>query len=143
MSDLFLLAEGGHAVTIEYPVFSSEEVVIGMMSVAFMPDHLIGQHSEPAVSRTDYSVMVAQPAGLILYDADPEEIGKETFNESMYADFPELLEFAKEFSGKWSGNATYSFYDEGFEKVVQKEACWTTVGIHNAEWRLILMHPFL
>lgn len=139
MSDLFPLAEGGYAATIEYPVFSPDEKVIGMVSVAFLPDRLVGEHAEFAINGTPYTVMAAQPDGLVLYDADPEEIGKETFNESLYADFPDVLEFAREYSGNWSGHATYSFYDTGFGEVVRKEAYWTTIGLHGTEWRLIII----
>ncbi|MDD4254429.1 MAG: cache domain-containing protein [Methanofollis sp.] len=141
MSDLFPLAEGGYAATIEYPVFSPDETVIGMVSVAFLPDRLVGGHAEAAVKGTPYAVMVAQSDGRVLYDADPEEIGKETLNESLCADFPEVLETARSFSGNWSGHAAYSFYDTGFGGVVRKEAYWTSVGLHGTEWRLVVIRP--
>ncbi|QSZ66347.1 hypothetical protein RJ40_01955 [Methanofollis aquaemaris] len=143
MSDLFPLAEGGYAATIECPVFSPDEELIGMVSISFLPDRLVGEHAESAINGTPYAVMAAQAGGLVLYDADPEEIGKETLNESMYADFPEILETARSFSGNWSGHATYSFYDTGFEGIVRKEAYWTTVGLHGTEWRLVVIRPLV
>lgn len=141
MSDLFPLAEGGYAATIEYPVFSPDEKMVGMVSVAFLPDRLVGGHAESAVKGTPYTVMAAQSGGRVLYDADPEEIGKETFNESLYADFPEVLETARSLSGNWSGHAIYSFYDTGSGEVVRKEAYWTTVGLYGTEWRLVIIRP--
>lgn len=143
MSDLFLLAQGGYAATIEYPVFSPDEKVIGMVSITFLPDRLVGGHADAAVKGTPYTVMAAQTGGRVLYDADPEEIGKETFNESLYADFPEVLETARSFSGNWSGHAASSFYDAGVGGVVRKEAYWTTVGLHGTEWRLIVILPLV
>ncbi|QYZ78106.1 hypothetical protein E2N92_01000 [Methanofollis formosanus] len=143
MSDLFPLAEGGYAATIECPVFSPDEEMIGMVSVSFLPDRLVGEHAESAITGTPYTVMAAQAGGLVLYDADPEEIGKETLNESLYADFPEILETARSFSGNWSGHATYSFYDTGFGEVVDKEMYWTTVGLHGTEWRLVVIRPLV
>ena len=139
MSDLFLLEQGGYASVIEYPIFTDEEGLVGLVSLAFSPDAIIGHYAVPAVEGTPYTIMAAQTDGRVLYDADPVEIGKETFNESLYNDFPERLEFAHHYAGNWSGYDTYTFYDTGFDKVVQKEAYWTTIGMHGTEWRLIII----
>jgi len=139
MSDLFPLAQGGYGSVIEYPVYSEEGQVIGAVSITFSPDVLIAPYAESATEGTRYSAMVAQTDGRVLYDPDPEEVGRETFNESLYAEFPEILEFARQYSGNKSGYATYSFYDTGFGNIVNKEAFWTTIGIHGTEWRLIII----
>ena len=139
MSDLFLLEQGGCASVIEYPVFNEDEKLAGLVSLSFAPDEIIGQYAVSAVEGTPYTIMAAQTDGRVLYDADPEEIGKETFNESLYEDFPEILDFARHYAGNWSGYDTYAFYDTGFDRVVQKEAYWTTIGMHGTEWRLIII----
>jgi hypothetical protein len=139
MSDLFPLEQGGNASVIEYPVFSREGCLMGAVSLSFSPNEIIAPLARAATEGTDYSIMVAQKDGRILYDPDPLEVGKETFNESLYADFPEILEFARRYSAEWSGHFTYSFYDTGFEKIVRKEAFWTTIGMHGTEWRLIVI----
>jgi polar amino acid transport system substrate-binding protein len=136
MSDLFALRQGGHAATIEHPVFSSDGEVIGAVSLAFQPDVLVRRYAEPAVAGTPYTVMALQPGGLVLYDADPGEIGKETLNDTLYADFPEVLDAARQYAENRSGHTTYSFYAAGSGTVVRKEAYWTTVGLHRTEWRL-------
>jgi len=139
MSSLFPLEQGGNASLIEYPVFSRDGCVIGAVSLAFSPCELVAPHAEAATKGTGYSIMVAQPDGRILYDPDPLEVGKETFNESLYAEFPEILEFARRYSAEWSGYSTYSFYDTGFEGIVRKEAFWTTIVMHRTEWRVIII----
>jgi len=136
MSDLFALRQGGYAATIEYPVFSSDGQVIGAVSLSFQPDVLVRTYAEPAVAGTSCVVMVTQPDGLVLYDADSKEIGKETFNDTLYADFPELLDIARQHEQKRSGHAAYSFYGTGSGKIVRKEMYWTTVGLYGTEWRL-------
>ncbi|WAI00430.1 hypothetical protein [Methanogenium organophilum] len=140
MSDLFPLEQGGHASVIEYPVFTEEECLTGLVSLSFAPDEIIGRYAVPAVEGTPYSIMAAQTDGRILYDADTAEIGKETFNESLYEDFPEIQDFAHHYAGNWSGYDTYTFYETGFGGIVQKEAYWTTIGIHGTQWRLIIIH---
>lgn len=139
MSDLFPLEQGGYAAVIEYPVFTGDDCLTGLVSLAFAPHEIIGRSAVPAVVGTPYTIMAAQTDGRVLYDADPKEIGKETFNEPLYEDFPEILDFARHYAGNWSGYDTYSFYDTGFGRVVQKEAYWTTIGLHGTEWRLMII----
>lgn len=140
MSDLFLLPGAGSVAVIEYPSFSNGGAVIGGVGAAFSPERLVAPCAESALGDTPYSAMVAQTDGRILYDPDPEEVGKETFNETLYAEFPEILDFARQYAEKGSGYATYSFYDTGFGRVVDKEAFWTTIGAHGQEWRLIIIN---
>jgi len=139
MSDLFSLEQGGYAAVIEYPVFSEDDCLTGLVSLAFAPHEIIGRYAVPAVVGTPYTIMAAQTDGRILYDADPREIGKETFNEPLYEDYPEIMDFARNLADTWSGYGTYSFYDTGFDRVVQKEAYWTTIGMHGTEWRLLII----
>ncbi|MBE0425807.1 MAG: hypothetical protein IBX72_04065 [Nitrospirae bacterium] len=39
-----------------------------------------------------------------------------------------------------TGAGSYEFRQEGSEKLVKKDAHWTTVGLHGTEWRLVVMH---
>ncbi|MDN7025871.1 hypothetical protein FGU65_13435 [Methanoculleus sp. FWC-SCC1] len=139
MTDVVPLQEGGQAAIIEYPVFSEDERLAGATSITFDPCLLLREEIEPVLSGTPYTAMVAEAGGRVLYDPDSAEVGKETFSESLYAEFPEVIAFARTYAGNWSGHATYSFYDTGFSRTVQKEAYWTTVGLHGTEWRLIVI----
>ncbi|KUG19865.1 hypothetical protein ASZ90_010419 [hydrocarbon metagenome] len=139
MTDLFPLHEGGHAVIMQHPVFSADERLIGATSITFAPYPFLKERIEPALHGTPYSAMVVETGGRVLYDPDPEEIGMETLNESLYEEFPEILEIARSYADNRSGHATYSFYDTGFSRVVQKEAYWTTIGLHGTEWRLVII----
>jgi hypothetical protein len=139
MSELFPLVQGGDAVVIDYPVFGPDGRFTGVVSTAFSPYELVAPIADNATAATPYSFMVAQPGGRVLYDPDPREVGKETFNETLYAGFPGILEFARQYGMNSSGYATYSFYNSGFGKVVNKEAFWTTVGLYGTEWRVIVI----
>jgi polar amino acid transport system substrate-binding protein len=139
MSDIFPLAQGGYAVLIEHPVFSPGGDFTGLVSTAFLPWDLIAPVAENATAGTAYSIMVTQTDGRVLFDPDPQEIGMETLNETLYAGFPEILETARRLSAEPSGSASYSFYSTGFGKVVKKEAFWTTLGMHGTEWRVMVI----
>ncbi|NYT05832.1 MAG: hypothetical protein GKC04_05605 [Methanomicrobiales archaeon] len=138
-SDLFALAEGGYAATIEYPVISPEGQVIGAVSGAFSPYELVRSSAETTLEDTPYAVMAVQRDGLVLFDSDPARVGTAMVDESLSADSPEMLDFAGQCSAYWSGYAMYSFPDTGTGQIVKKEAYWTTIGIHRNEWRLIII----
>ena len=139
MSKLFPLAQGGYGVVIEYPVFSADGAISGAVSTAFVPYDMIAPILENATDNTPCSFMVLQTDGRILYDPDPEEVGKETLNETLYADFPEIFDVMSQLSVDRSGHATYSFYDTGFGKIARKECYWETVGLHGTEWRVMII----
>ncbi|MCU0631361.1 MAG: hypothetical protein MUC66_00085 [Methanolinea sp.] len=139
MSDLFPLAQGGEAVAIGYPVLSPDGAFAGVVSTTFLPYELIAPVTEDTVKGTPYTFMVTEVGARILYDPDPAEVGKETFNETLYAEFPEILKVARNLEGNRSGYDTYSFYSTGFGKVVKKETFWSTVGLHGTEWRVLVI----
>lgn len=139
MSELLLLAEGGDGVVIAHPVFSMDKEFAGVVSMAFSPDALVRPIADSTASGTPYSFMVAQPGGRVLYDPDPEEVGRETFNETLYAEFPEILDLARNYAAHRTGYDTYSFHRTGSGEVVSKETFWDTVELHGTEWRVLVI----
>ncbi|MDH7510084.1 MAG: hypothetical protein QHH04_03460 [Methanolinea sp.] len=139
MSDLFSLTGGGDGVVIAHPVFAQDGTFIGVVSLAFSPHALIAPIAGNATSGSPSSVMVTERGGRILYDADPAQVGKETFNETMFADFPEILDIARTLPGNRTGYATYSFSGSGSQKVVRKETFWSTASLHGTEWRVFVI----
>ncbi|HIH27181.1 MAG TPA: hypothetical protein HA256_04215 [Methanoregulaceae archaeon] len=139
MSALFPLERGRDGVAIVHPVFSAEGTFVGVVSTAFSPYELVAPIVLNVSQGTPYSFMVVQTGGRVLYDPDPEEVGRETFDETMYAEFPEIIAFARQYAGNRTGYGTYSFHSTGFGEVVRKEAFWTTVGLHGTEWRVMVI----
>jgi len=139
MSNLLTLAEGGVGAVIAYPIFSSDGTFLGVVSAAFSPYGLIAPVTEEAMEWAPFTYNVAQTDGRILYHADPALVGKQTFNETTFADFPEIIELAQRYAGNRSGYATFSFYSTGTGKIVQKETFWDTVGLHGTEWRVMVI----
>lgn len=139
MSDLIELAEGGEGAVLVHPVFSPEGTFTGVVSMAFSPYALVRPIAEAETDRNPYAWMVAQTDGRILYDPDPREVGKETFNETLFAEFPEIIELARLYSVNRTGHDTYSFYSTGSGSIVSKETFWDTVGLHGTEWRVLVI----
>ncbi|MDH7511011.1 MAG: hypothetical protein QHH04_08240 [Methanolinea sp.] len=139
MSEYFALAEGGEAVSITHPVFSSNGEFLGAVSMTFSPSCLVAPYAGEAMGYAPVIVNVAQQDGRILYHPDRALIGKPTFNETTFASFPGVLALARRYADERSGYATFSFYRTGTDVVVEKEAFWDTVGLHGTEWRVMVI----
>lgn len=138
LTGLVPLDEGGFAALLEYPVFDESGTMIGIASISFQPADLVRPLADEVMEETPYTMMIVQPDGVTLYDPDPGEIGRNTLTDPMYAEFPEIQEIARRAAGNWSGSGTYRFAATGNATIVQKEAFWTTTGIHGTEWRLYI-----
>jgi hypothetical protein len=56
--------------------------------------------------------------------------------------YTELQTFIHQVLDTQSGYGTYSYYDDlaASRPLVNKEAYWTTIGIYNTDWRLVIAH---
>ncbi len=138
MSEVITVAEGFPAVVIAAPIVTNENEFVGFAAVVFRPEDLIAGVAGPAANGTPYQVMVVQTDGRVLYDTDPAQVGKMTFDDPLYADYPDLLDVARRVADERYGTATYEFTADGGE-AVQKEIIWTTAGLHGVEWRVAVI----
>jgi hypothetical protein len=137
MSDVYHSAEDIHAISIGYPIFSDKEELLGAVRMLIRYEVFL----KPLVEDRPCKIWVMQKNGLIVYDADPEEIGKNIFSDSMFKPFEDLISFSKTVALSERGAGSYSFYAEGEKDktLVQKIAAWDTAGIYGTEWRVVAM----
>jgi uncharacterized protein GlcG (DUF336 family) len=140
LSNVINAVEGFDAVDLEHPVFSSQGEFAGSVSVLFRPESLFSYVITPVLKGMPAEAFVMQTDGRILYDADKEEVGRMLFDDPLYKPFPQLLALGTLISREKKGIGSYEFRQEGSEKLVKKDAHWTTVGLHGTEWRLVVMH---
>ncbi|KAF5088525.1 Cache domain protein [anaerobic digester metagenome] len=138
MSEAITVAEGFPAVVINAPIFTNESLFVGFSSLVFRPEALVAGIAEPAANGTPYQVMVVQTDGRVIYDTDPTQIGRMTFDDPLFADYPDLLDVAHRVAGERYGTASYGFSADGAE-TVQKAITWTTAGLHGVEWRVAVI----
>ena len=136
-SEVFRLVEGYNASIISYPVFSASGQLIGAMGAIMKPEEVIGSIALPLLNGTNYSVTVIQKDGLNLYDTDSSQIGRNLFEDPIYKPYPQLLALGRSVVAERSGMGSYVFLNQEHNENVTKEICWTTVGLHGNEWRLI------
>ncbi len=140
MSPLVMLAAGVDGVIIAHPVTSQDGKFLGMASLAFSPYAMAAPVANGTVKDTPYTVMVTEPGnGLVLYDADPGQVGHETLSSSLFAGFPDLLAVARDARENRTGYGTYSFSPSPSAEAVKKETFWDTVGLHGREWRVFVI----
>ena len=141
LSNLTSLIEGPIGVAMVSPVFDTNKQLIGSLRITFQPYQLI----HPIVkdlAKGIYTIYAIQKNSTLIYDANNEEQGKNIFTDQAYAGYTELLTFIHNVVDTKSGYGTYSYFDDlaPSRPLVSKEAYWTTIGIYNADWRLVIAH---
>lgn len=138
MSGLFRSVEGPQSVVIHHPVFSADHRFSGSVSALFAPEYLLSSIIGPVASNLPVDIFLMQTDGLIIYDVDTRQIGRNAFTDPLYQPFPELLSFARKMAANKEGTGSYSFYQKGIDVPVTKAAYWQTVTLHGTPWRLAI-----
>lgn len=140
VSNFIQLVEGFPGVVMVAPVFNSNGLFIGSLSIVFLPYELIHPIVKDSVQGI-YTIYALQKNGTLIYDDSPEQ-GKNVFTDEEYQGYTELQAFIHNVVNTQSGYGTYSYFDDlsPSRPLVNKEAFWTTIGIHNTEWRLVIAH---
>jgi polar amino acid transport system substrate-binding protein len=148
-SKQFLLVEGYNGTVLEYPVFSPQGEFLGGISAVIEPYKLLNALVAPLLQYdmhnqsdiANYTFWVMDLDGLLVYDEDASQIGKDLFEDPLYKPFPDLQELVEHrIVAERSGHGIYSYFEVigGNKAVVTKECYWTTTGLHGREWRLVI-----
>jgi hypothetical protein len=140
VSNLIQLVEGFPGVVMVAPVFNTDGQFIGSLSIVFLPYELIHPIVEDTIQGV-YTIYALQSNGTLIYDAGIEQ-GKNIFTDEEYQGYPELQTFIHQVVDTQSGYGKYSYFDDlaPSRPLVNKEAYWTTIGIYNTDWRLVIAH---
>ncbi len=138
VSNLITIVEGLPAVVMVRPVFDKNSQFIGALSIVFQPYDLIRPIVEDSIQGI-HTIYALQRNGTLIYDDSPEQ-GKNIFTDQEYQGYPELQTFIHQVVDSQSGYGKYSYYDDlaPSRPLVNKEAYWMTIGIHNTDWRLVI-----
>ena len=136
-SNVFPVVEGFDAVVLGYPVFSAEGELLGSLSMLVEPRALLSDIILPAIQGTGIEVWVMEKGGLVIYDRDKEEIGRNVFTDSLYKPFTDFIDFARKVAENEEGTGSYEFLAEGLKMPVLKNAAWNTVSINGIDWRIV------
>ncbi|MCX5667805.1 MAG: cache domain-containing protein [Candidatus Omnitrophica bacterium] len=137
MSSVYHSAEDIHVVTIGYPIFSDKGEFSGAVRMLIRHELFL----RPLLEDKPCKIWVMQKDGLVVYDVDPEEIGKNIFSDPIFSLFEDLISFSKTVASSKSGAGSYSFYIDGLKdkRLAEKTAVWDTAGLYGTEWRVVAM----
>ena len=138
LSLAFRAVEGFDAAALQWPIFAPDGELSGSVSMLIRPQSLLATLIAPEVQGFPIDVWVMQTDGLILYDPDEEEIGRNLFTDPLYQPFPELLSLGAKITANASGTGSYTFLGRGMSTPVEKSASWVTVGLHGTDWRVVV-----
>ncbi len=128
--------EGPQAVVIHHPVFSASREFRGSVAALFAPEYMLSGIICPVSSNLPVTVFLMQTDGLIIYDADPDQIGLNLFTDPMYKPFPKLVDLGRKMASSDDGADSYEFYMKHAELPVTKIVYWQTVILHGTPWRI-------
>jgi basic membrane protein A len=138
LSGSFRSVEGPNAVVIHHPVFLPGHRFAGSVSALFAPEHLLSGIIGHVSSNLPVDIFLMQTDGLMIYDMDTAQIGRNVFDDPMYQPFPELIALARKVAAANEGTGVYRFHQKGAKAPLAKAAYWKTVALHGVKWRLVI-----
>lgn len=138
LSGIFMLDEGFPGISLSYPVFSGDNTYLGYTDLTFRPEIFLRQYFRPLTEETRYEFMVLQTDGMILYETNEEEVGKNALTDPIYqaTEIPKLGELIV---AEQSGRGEYTFWDMDWKGEVPRELYWSTVTFDGTEWRVAVI----
>jgi len=141
LSDVFRSVEGIEAIDFEYPIFSDKNVFLGSVSMLVKQEALSADIVMPLVKDKPCKIWIMQKDGLVVYDPDPNQIGRNIFSDQLFKPFQDLIAFSRTVSMVKDGAGSYDFYVKGLEdkRIVKKYVVWDTVSLFGTDWRIVVM----
>ena len=124
--------EGFYAMDFASPIFDEDGRFAGAVTVLVNSTELFGQALEPYQPDGRAKIWAMMPDGTIIYDSDAEQIGRNTFNDPLFLQFPELLAVGERVEMERSGDGAYEIFG------TKRDVFWTTTDYQGKEIRLLL-----
>lgn len=124
--------EGFRAMDFASPIFDEGGRFAGAVTVLVNSTELFGQALAPYQPDGRAKIWVMMPDGTIIYDSDAEQIGRNTFSDPLFQQFPDLLAVGERVEMERSGHGTYEISG------TERDVFWTTADYQGEEIRLLL-----
>lgn len=142
LSEMLTFDDNLHAFLIYVPL-SKWRKPIGLLTAIVMPDTAIPAALSFDPKKSDYRVWVMDEGGIIIYDEDPKQVGKDLFGDEMYAKFPELLNLGERMRKDPWGVGYYKFRETAGKKEIYKIAAWDTfTPVEETTWKIVVTYPY-
>jgi len=138
MSNAFIAVEEFQAIVIQYPIFSGVNEFIGSLSMLIRPDSMLVEIIKPIIKGVPVNIWIMQKDGIILYDRNEDEVGRDLFTDEMYKPYGNLLALGEKIAANDNGYGSYTFLSDRMAEPVEKKCFWETAGLYDMEWKLVL-----
>lgn len=144
MTDVFIY-ENSPAFEIVRPVYDEGGEYIGGIAALVLPYEFLHDIVSPVEESENCTFTVMQTDGLILYDKDSRQVGKNLFTDEIFSNFPNLRNLGVRFASNRDGYGSYMYYPAGENsgRPVKKLAYWNSAGLYGTEWRVIMFREAL
>lgn len=137
----FLSLEGLYAAPFVAPAIRDGRLV-GLVSVVVDVAALLGEQvGMGAPKGAPIDVWVMEPSGRLLFDPDPEEVGKNLLDDPLYAPFPAIGEAARRIAAAGQGTTGLTWTPADSGSPVKVAMAWRSVNALGASWRVVLARP--
>jgi len=130
--DYISAVEGFDGIVFTAPVFDDQSEFLGAASILVNSTELFGSALEAFQPASGAKIGVMAPNGLIIYDADSLQIGKNTFSDPLFLQYADIQSLGRRMEVERNGFGTYEFSN------TTREALWTTVDFQGREIRVVL-----
>ena len=135
----FTMRDGVPIFALQHPVYGDADQPIGAVAFLFPSDEFLARVIEPQVEGFPVDAWAMLPTGQHIYDPDTQEVGLNLLTDPLYAPYADLRALGERIAMTGAGDGIYRFLATGFDEEVTKRAHWATAGIHNMQWRIVLV----
>jgi hypothetical protein len=141
LSAAFHAVEGFQGVVLAYPVLSANNELLGITTMLIRPEAFLKNIIAPVIEGVPVDIWVMQKDGIILYDIDAIEIGRNLFTDPLYKAYTESLKVAAKIADENKGQTEYVFLGTGMKDTVTNQAYWNTIDTYGNHWKVVMIKP--
>lgn len=138
LSGAFQALDGFLAAALLYPVMNGD-VFCGAVTMLLRPDVLMGPLIPAWRAGRSFDLWVMEPGGTIIYDQDPEEIGRNLVADPLYQSLPGLAHAVRSIAQRARGMTACSFCGKDHAGGAAAHAWWDTASLFGRPWRIVLV----
>jgi serine/threonine-protein kinase len=140
-SGLFTAKDGSKSFIMTVPIVKGGKLM-GGLGTLMQVDIAVPTFLNFDPRKSPYQVWLMKEDGIIVYDEDEKQIGRNLFTDEMYEGFPELRKFGEMIRKQPWGIGHYNFRGEDGSTDVYKVAAWDTLSSDGTKWKLVVTHQY-
>jgi hypothetical protein len=141
LSSTFRAVEGFRAVALAYPILSDKNELLGITVLLIQPDAFLRDIVSREMSGVPADIWVMQKDGIILYDFDELEIGRNLFTDPSYSEYSESLRTTAGIMDENEGTAVFDFRSDSLDHPASNRIYWVTIQMSGMDWKIVLVNP--